>query len=129
NRAWRPSSRLETLIPHHTAAAAGIFPAVAAASCGGAIALCYHFAFTDARDRSPSIDSVSADAAADSSAFALVRALSMTAAPTPSASRILERCEALARCSEQPGGLTRVYLSPEQRAANALVLEWMRDAG
>ncbi|TMH56236.1 MAG: hypothetical protein E6H53_15435, partial [Betaproteobacteria bacterium] len=87
------------------------------------------FAFTDARDRSPSIDSVSADAAADSSAFALVRALSMTAAPTPSASRILERCEALARCSEQPGGLTRVYLSPEQRAANALVLEWMRDAG
>src|SRR5207244_8010049 len=52
-----------------------------------------------------------------------------TAAPTPSASRILERCEALARCSEQPGGLTRVYLSPEQRAANALVLEWMRDAG
>ncbi len=53
----------------------------------------------------------------------------MTATPTPSASRILERCEALARCSEQPGGLTRVYLSPEQRAANALVLEWMRDAG
>jgi len=53
----------------------------------------------------------------------------MTAAPTPSASRILERCEALARCSEQPGGLTRVYLSPEQRAANTLVLEWMRDAG
>ena len=40
----------------------------------------------------------------------------MTATPTPSASRILERCEALARCSEQPGGLTRVYLSPEQRA-------------
>ena len=34
----------------------------------------------------------------------------MTAAPTPSASRILERCEALARCSEQPGGLTRVAL-------------------
>ena len=53
----------------------------------------------------------------------------MTATPTPSASRILGRCEALARCSEQPGGLTRVYLSPEQRAANTLVLEWMRDAG
>jgi allantoate deiminase len=47
----------------------------------------------------------------------------------PSATRILERCDALARCSEQPDGLTRVYLSPQQRAANALVLQWMREAG
>jgi allantoate deiminase len=53
----------------------------------------------------------------------------MTATPTPSAARILERCEALARCSEQPDGLTRVYLSTEQRAASALVLQWLRDAG
>jgi allantoate deiminase len=53
----------------------------------------------------------------------------MTATPTPSAARILERCDSLARCSEQPGGLTRVYLSTEQRAAGALVLQWMRDAG
>jgi allantoate deiminase len=52
-----------------------------------------------------------------------------TASPIPSAARILEHCEALARCSEQPDGLTRVYLSPEQRAASALVLQWMRDAG
>jgi allantoate deiminase len=43
--------------------------------------------------------------------------------------RMLERCEALARLSEQPGGLTRVYLSAEQRAANELVLGWMREAG
>lgn len=35
----------------------------------------------------------------------------------------------LARCSEQPDGLTRVYLSPQQRAANALALGWMREAG
>jgi len=49
--------------------------------------------------------------------------------PTPSAARILERCEALARCSEQPDGLTRVYLSPELRAASTLVLQWMREAG
>src|SRR5205085_11869295 len=48
--------------------------------------------------------------------------------PTPSAARILERCDALARCSEQPDGLTRVYLSPEQRAANARVLAWMAEA-
>jgi len=47
----------------------------------------------------------------------------------PSAARILERCDALARCSEQDDGLTRVYLSPQQRAANALVLAWMREAG
>jgi allantoate deiminase len=47
----------------------------------------------------------------------------------PSAARILERCDALARCSEQADGLTRVYLSPQQEAANALVLSWMRDAG
>ena len=53
----------------------------------------------------------------------------MTALPTPSAARVLERCDALARCSEQPDGLTRVYLSPEQRAAGALVLQWMADAG
>lgn len=47
----------------------------------------------------------------------------------PSAARILERCDALARCSEQIDGLTRVYLSDAQRAANALVLQWMREAG
>lgn len=43
--------------------------------------------------------------------------------------RVWERCDALGRLSEQHGGLTRVFLSPQQRAANALVLDWMRDAG
>jgi allantoate deiminase len=47
----------------------------------------------------------------------------------PSADRILERCEALARLSEHDDGLTRVYLSEEHRRANALVSEWMREAG
>src|SRR5262245_43178364 len=46
-----------------------------------------------------------------------------------SAARIMERCAALARHSELPGGLTRVFLSPEGRAANELVLGWMREAG
>ena len=41
----------------------------------------------------------------------------------------MERCDALARHSELPGGLTRVYLSREQAAANELVLGWMREAG
>ena len=44
-------------------------------------------------------------------------------------SRIMERCDALARHSEQAGGLTRVFLSPQQKAVNDLVLGWMRDAG
>ena len=47
----------------------------------------------------------------------------------PSALRIWEHCEALARCSEQADGLTRVFLSKEQRAASDLALGWMRDAG
>jgi len=50
-------------------------------------------------------------------------------APALSAERIMARCDELARCSEQPDGLTRVYLSPEQRTANELVLGWMREAG
>lgn len=41
----------------------------------------------------------------------------------------MDRADALARHSELPGGLTRVYLSDEQRAANDLVLGWMREAG
>jgi allantoate deiminase len=46
-----------------------------------------------------------------------------------SAERILERCESLAQHSELPGGLTRVFLSPQARAASDKVLAWMRDAG
>src|SRR5688572_17929501 len=46
-----------------------------------------------------------------------------------SAERILQRCDALARHSELAGGLTRVFLSPESRAANEAVLGWMREAG
>jgi allantoate deiminase len=43
--------------------------------------------------------------------------------------RIMERCDALARHSELPAGLTRVFLSPEARAATDKVLGWMREAG
>src|SRR3954465_14451277 len=46
-----------------------------------------------------------------------------------SPARIMQRCDSLARHSELPGGLTRVFLSPENRAANDLVLGWMREAG
>ncbi len=47
----------------------------------------------------------------------------------PSPARIMARCAEIARHSELANGLTRVYLSKEQRAANALVLAWMREAG
>jgi allantoate deiminase len=53
----------------------------------------------------------------------------MTGAARPSGTRILERCDALARLSEAPDRLTRTSLSKEQRAANELVLGWMREAG
>ena len=53
----------------------------------------------------------------------------MTEPVQPSAQRIWDQCEALAKLSEMPGGLTRVYLSDEQRRANELVLGWMREAG
>ena len=46
-----------------------------------------------------------------------------------SAARILQRCDELARHSELAGGLTRVFLSSEHRAAAGLVLGWMREAG
>lgn len=45
------------------------------------------------------------------------------------ASRILQHIDQLARCSEQPDALTRVYLSEQARAANTLVEQWMREAG
>lgn len=45
------------------------------------------------------------------------------------AQRVWDHCDALGRLSEQEGGLTRVFLSPQQREANALVLAWMRAAG
>ncbi len=43
--------------------------------------------------------------------------------------RAWDRCDALGRLSELPGGLTRVFLSPQQRDANRLVLAWMEEAG
>jgi allantoate deiminase len=53
----------------------------------------------------------------------------MTQPAQPSAQRIWDHCEALGKLSEMDGGLTRIYLSDEQRRANELVLGWMREAG
>src|SRR3954463_15617558 len=66
---------------------------------------------------------------AASSTRASVHSSEMAEAPRVEASRIMQRCDALARHSELPGGLTRVFLSPESRAAGEAVLGWMREAG
>lgn len=42
---------------------------------------------------------------------------------------IVRRIGALAAISETPDRLTRIFLSPEHRAAADLLLSWMRDAG
>ncbi|MDP1585331.1 MAG: allantoate amidohydrolase [Bradyrhizobium sp.] len=56
-------------------------------------------------------------------------------APAPAAAagelglEIVRRIEALAAISETPDHLTRIFLSPEHRAAADLLLSWMWDAG
>ncbi|SNB51145.1 allantoate deiminase [Arboricoccus pini] len=42
---------------------------------------------------------------------------------------VMDRLETLAGCSDEPGALTRLYLSPAHRAAAKLVLSWMEEAG
>lgn len=42
---------------------------------------------------------------------------------------IMSRLDALAAISADAGAITRLYLSPEQARANALVMGWMREAG
>lgn len=61
--------------------------------------------------------------------------MSSTVAPppppalAPDGARIMAHVQALARLSEQPDGLTRTYLTERHREANALVAQWMREAG
>ncbi len=42
---------------------------------------------------------------------------------------IVRRIDALAAISETPDQLTRIFLTPEHRAAADLLLQWMREAG
>src|SRR5262245_27513936 len=49
--------------------------------------------------------------------------------PSGIGAAVRARIDALVEISAEPGRLTRVYLSPEHRRANALVMEWMRAAG
>jgi allantoate deiminase len=45
------------------------------------------------------------------------------------ARKIMRRCEALGKISEEAGQLTRTFASPAMRRANELVARWMREAG
>src|SRR3954470_5300053 len=58
-----------------------------------------------------------------------MRRILATIGAVPAAARIMQRCDSLARHSELAGGLTRVFLSREYRAATEDVLGWMREAG
>ena len=42
---------------------------------------------------------------------------------------VIERCHYLARCSEEPGAITRPIATEAMRCAQELVGEWMREAG
>lgn len=55
----------------------------------------------------------------------------MTGAPPAltGADRVLDRCEQLGRITSLDGALERTYLSTEHASANAVVGEWMREAG
>jgi allantoate deiminase len=41
----------------------------------------------------------------------------------------MQRCDTLAACTEEPGRITRRFGTPALAQANALVAEWMREAG
>ena len=47
---------------------------------------------------------------------------------TPSAT-VMERCDILAACTEEPGRITRPFASEAMRCAHVYVHEWMRRAG
>jgi len=41
----------------------------------------------------------------------------------------MERCDVLARCTDEPGRITRLFCSSAMREAHRLVIEWMKSAG
>lgn len=45
------------------------------------------------------------------------------------ARRVMARCDELARVTATPGGIERVYLSPEHARVNRLTAQWMREIG
>jgi len=55
--------------------------------------------------------------------------MTVAAGALSGAERVLDRCEQLGRITSLDGALERTYLSAEHASANAVVGEWMREAG
>jgi allantoate deiminase len=53
----------------------------------------------------------------------------MTATPTDRAARIIARCREIAACTEVPGEITRLFLTPPMHDVHALLRDWMEAAG
>jgi len=45
------------------------------------------------------------------------------------AASVMRRCDELARCTDEPGRITRLFCSPAMRGAHRLTTEWMESAG
>jgi allantoate deiminase len=53
----------------------------------------------------------------------------MTATPTDCAVRVIARCREIAACTEVPGEITRLFLTPPMHAVHALLRVWMEASG
>src|SRR6266851_850092 len=53
----------------------------------------------------------------------------MTGTPTDRAARIIARCREIAACTEVPGEITRLFLTPPMHKVHALLRDWMEAAG
>jgi allantoate deiminase len=53
----------------------------------------------------------------------------MTGTHTARAARIITRCREIAACTEVPGEITRLFLTPSMHAVHALLRDWMEAAG
>jgi allantoate deiminase len=53
----------------------------------------------------------------------------MTGTHTDRAARIIARCREIAACTEVPGEITRLFLTPPMHEVHALLRDWMETAG
>jgi allantoate deiminase len=53
----------------------------------------------------------------------------MTGTPTDRAARIITRCREIAACTEVPGEITRLFLTPPMHEVHELLRDWMETAG
>src|SRR4030088_3439735 len=53
----------------------------------------------------------------------------MTGTHTDRAARVIARCREIAACTEVPGEITRLFLTPPMHKVHALLRDWMEAAG